>query len=460
MSEQVNPKIFRKYDIRGIVGTDISEDVAGSIGKAVGTYLQMRFGKLVAVGMDNRLSSPELKNALIRGLMATGCDVVDIGLCTSPLLYFSVYEGNFDGGIIVTASHNPREYNGFKMVSQNAVPIAGEDILEIRDMILEEKFSEGVGSHTNDDYSERYFARIVNEIKLNRRMRVVVDTGNGVAGKFAPELLRRIGCEVIEIFCELDGRFPNHLPNPEHETNTEELKARVVSDRADLGIGIDGDGDRVGIVDNNGVFRVADYAMILLARDYLERNPDAKVLVDVKTSSNVIREIERYGGQPVIYKTGHSLIKRKMRAEGILLGGELSGHLYIFENYYPFDDAIFAAARILEILSNLDAPFSEQFNDLPTLYATPVIDIPCSEEDKFDVIKKVVGIYQQADFEVLDIDGARIEFDRGWAIIRASNTTPILTFRVEAKSAEALEAIKADMFSTLKQFPSVRIDKI
>lgn len=454
----INSDIFRKYDIRGIVSTDITPDIARTIGKAVGTYLHVPENMRMVVGMDNRPSSEQLKSSLISGLNSTGCNVTDIGLCTSPMMYYSVIEGNYTGGIIVTASHNPKEYNGFKIVSFGAAPVADEEISEIKEIALNGTYVSGSGINYSDDVSSKYLNRISSVINLQRPLKVVIDAGNAIAGKFAPILFRRLGCEVVELYCDLDGNFPNHLPNPEHEANLIDLKHKVKETKADIGIGFDGDGDRVGIIDENGVYRESDYSIILLARDFLKRYPGETVLIDVKASLNVINDIKRHGGKPLLYKTGHSLIKKKMQSDNIKLGGELSGHLYVFENYFPFDDALFAASRILEIISKHSIPYHEHFTDLSKLYSTPIIDIPCRDSKKFSVINSVVKIFTEK-YEVNNIDGARITFPDGWSIIRASNTTPTLTFRVEAESPEGVESIKKEVYGVLEKFPDVQLDK-
>ena len=457
---KLNPNIFRAYDIRGIVGVDIDSSVAELIGKTVGTYLLNRNkGRNAVVGMDNRLSSEEFKRSLIKGLRSTGCNITDIGLCTSPMLYTAVYDGDFCGGVIVSASHNPKDDNGFKIVAEKAYPVAGDEIYRIRDMALAGQFASGIGSYSTLDIEEKYYNRIQSVIHLDRKLKVVVDTGNGVAGKFAPNLFRRLGCEVVEVFCDLDGAFPNHLPNPEHETNLLDAARIVVESGADIGIGIDGDGDRVGLIDEKGRFLSSDYSIILLARDYLNRHPGAQVLTDVKSSQNVIDEIKNSGGKPLLYKTGHSLIKMKMRADNIMMGGEFSGHLYVFENYYPFDDALYAASKILEILSKSSFSLSEQFGGLKELYPTNLLELGCPDSIKFDVMKKVAEMFATT-HEVFDIDGVRIAFRDGWAILRASNTTPYLTFRAEGNSIINLKQILVELHEALKRFPEIELDPL
>lgn len=457
---KLNPDMFRAYDIRGIVGVDVDSTIAELIGKTIGTYLLMQNkGTNVVVGMDNRPSSEELKSSLIQGLLSTGCNVTDIGLCTSPMLYKAVFDGDFCGGTIVSASHNPKEYNGFKIVAHKAYPVAAEEMYRLRDMAIAGQFASGKGSYLTLDTEEQYLSRITSVVHLDRKLKVVLDTGNGVAGKFAPNLLRRLGCEVVEVFCELDGNFPNHLPNPEHEANLLDAIKMVTESGADIGIGIDGDGDRVGVIDENGKFMPSDFSIILLARDYLKGHPGEQILIDVKSSQNVIDEIKSNGGNPLLYKTGHSLIKMKMRADNISMGGEFSGHLYVFENYYPFDDALYATSKILEVLSKSSKSFSSQFSDLKVLYPTNLLELGCPDSIKFDVMKKVVDVFSST-HEVNDIDGVRVTFKNGWVILRASNTTPYLTFRAEGNSVENLKQILLEVRETLKQFSDIQLEPL
>jgi len=454
---KLNPNIFRAYDIRGIVGDDITPEVAEVIGKAIGTFLlQKKHGNQLVVGMDNRHSSEELKASLILGLRSTGCNITDIGLCTSPMMYRAVYEGKAAGGIIVSASHNPKEYNGFKVVGREAYPVAAEEMYLLRDLAISGKFieSQAKTAVTKQNTQAQYINKILDEIHPERKIKVVVDTGNGVAGKFAPDLYRRLGCDVVEVHCDLDGDFPNHLPNPEHEANLLDAMKAVVETGVDFGIGIDGDGDRVGLIDEQGRFLSADYTIILLARDYLKRHPGATILIDVKSSLNVIDEIKRNGGVPLLYKTGHSLIKMKMRAENIMLGGEFSGHFYVFENYFPFDDALYSSSKLIEIISQSNKPISEHFTNLRKLYATSLIELGCPDAVKFEVMDKVISLLSST-HEVKNIDGARIEFPSGWAILRASNTSPFLTFRAESVSEKGLREILDEMHHILQGFPTI-----
>lgn len=451
MSVSLNPYMFRAYDIRGTVDQDLTEDAAFVIGQGIGTYLQQLSGKRIVVGRDNRLSSERLKNRLVDGLLSTGCDVVDIGLSTSPLMYAAAIEWNMHGGVNVTGSHNPVQYNGFKVVGKEAYPIGGQEMERLQALTLAGDFLEGKGKYTYKDALSQYFVKLDETINLLRPLKVAVDTGNGVAGMTVPYMLRRLGCEVVEVYTELDGSFPNHLPNPEDEAGLTELKRQVVKTGAELGLGFDGDGDRIGLVDERGNYLAADYIIMLLARDYLERHPGQRVLIDVKASQNTIDYIKLHGGIPFLWKTGHSLVKQKMRDDNIILGGELSGHMFVFEDYYPIDDALFAACRLLQFLSKSRTSVSQYFSDLPSLCTTPLMELPCDDAIKFQVVEKLQHAFSEK-YEVNTIDGARVTFPYGWAIVRASNTTENLTLRFEADSPEHLEAIKSEVLEVVNSF--------
>ena len=347
----LNPHVFRAYDVRGLVGTDITPDVFQQVGQAYATLVRRRGGRRVAVGQDNRLSSADLKAGFVDGVRAAGVDVVDVGLVTTLILYFATAHWTLDGGANITGSHNALEYNGVKMVHRGAAPLTEEEIQELRRMAEAGDVERGAGTLEPRSPREDYFTTIAGLVRLTRRLRVVVDAGNGVAGLYAPELLRRIGCEVVELYCESDGRFPNHLPDPEDERNVADLRSKVVEIGADLGIAYDGDADRVGVIDERGQRHEADIVLILLARDLLARHPGAKVVFDVKSSQSLVDDVREHGGVPVMWKTGHSHLKRKMREEGILLGGEVSGHMFFGENYYGVDDGILASCKIIEIVA-------------------------------------------------------------------------------------------------------------
>src|SRR6266545_4994570 len=372
----VNPFIFRAYDVRGKVGIDITPEVFELVGRAYGTLVRRRGGRRIALGLDNRTTSPSLRDGFGRGVLSTGVDVVDIGVSHTPLLYFATAHWALDGGAAVTGSHNPVSDNGVKMVHAGAAPLTEDEIQGLLATIREEDFERGTGTRTARDPREDYFSAITATVRLERRLRVLVDAGNGVAGTFAPELLRRLGCEVVELYCESDGTFPNHLPDPEMEENMRDLVARVLEDRADIGIAYDGDADRMGVVDERGRRHEADLILALLARDLLARHPGAQVLFDVKSSQ-------------------------------VLLGGEVSGHMFFAENWYGVDDGILASCKFLELCSRSPAPVSSHFDTLPHLCNTPELKAPCPDDRKFEVVEERAREFKGR-YETIDIDGARI----------------------------------------------------
>ena len=450
----INPFIFRAYDVRGKIGIDITPEVFEEVGRAFGTLVRRRGGRAVALGMDNRTTSPPLKEAFGRGVLSTGLDVVDIGINHTPLLYFAVAHWKLDGGATVTGSHNPLSDNGVKMVHAAAAPLTEEEIQDLLATITSGAFERGSGARTSRDPRAEYFDAIVSRVKLPRRLKVVVDAGNGIAGSFAPELLRRLGCEVIELYCESDGTFPNHLPDPEREENTRDLVAKLLETRADIGLAYDGDADRVGVVDERGYRHEADLILALLARDLLTRHPGAKVVFDVKSSQALIDDVRAHGGVPVMWKTGHSHLKRKMREDGILLGGEVSGHMFFGENWCGVDDGILASCKILELMARDQRPVSAHFDTLPHFHATPELKASCPDDKKFAVIAELAAEFKTR-YETIDIDGARILFPDGWGLVRASNTNPYLTLRFEGESAEAVARMKAELFGALRKYPFV-----
>ena len=454
----INPFIFRAYDVRGKVGIDITPEVFAEVGRAFGTLVRRRGGHAVALGMDNRTTSPSLKEAFGAGVLSTGIDVVDLGINHTPLLYFAVAHWKLDGGATVTGSHNPVSDNGVKMVHAAAAPLTEEEIQGLLATMTNESFERGRGTRTVRDPRAEYFDAIASRVKLERRLKAVVDAGNGIAGSFAPELLRRLGCEVIELYCESDGTFPNHLPDPEMEENTRDLVAKVLETRADIGIAYDGDADRVGVVDERGRRHEADLILALLARDLLTRHPGAQVVFDVKSSQALIDDVRAHGGNPVMWKTGHSHLKRKMREDGILLGGEVSGHMFFGENWYGVDDGILASCKILELMARDPRPVSARFDDLPHFYSTPELKAPCPDDKKFAVIAELAAEFKTR-HETIDIDGARILFPHGWGLVRASNTNPYLTLRFEGRSTEAVERMKAELYAALRRYPFITLPR-
>jgi phosphomannomutase / phosphoglucomutase len=453
----LNPHIFRAYDVRGRVGTDITPDVFRQVGRAYATLIRREGGRTIAVGQDNRLSSAELRAAFIEGVRAAGVSVVDIGLVTTPILYFATAHWGLDGGANITGSHNPIDYNGVKMVHPGAVPLTEDEIQSLRKTIETGDFERGSGELESRSPREDYVTTVTGLVTLARPLKVVADAGNGIAGSYAPDLLRRLGCQVTELYCESDGRFPNHLPDPEDEENVRDLQAKVVEVGADLGLAWDGDADRVGVIDERGRRHEADLILVLLARDLLSRRPGAKIVFDVKSSQSLVDDVKQRGGVPVMWKTGHSHLKRKMREDGILLGGEVSGHMFFGENYYGVDDGLLAAAKILEIVARDPAPASQLFDSIPHLRATPELKALCPDAEKFRVIAELADELKRR-YETIDIDGARVLFPGGgWGLVRASNTNPYLTLRFEARTDAEIESMKRVIYDALHRYPFVTL---
>jgi phosphomannomutase/phosphoglucomutase len=453
----LNPHIFRAYDVRGRVGDDVNPVVFEQVGRAWGTLVRRRRGRTVAVGQDNRLSSAALAAAFVAGVRAAGVDVVDIGVVPTPLLYFATAHWGLDGGATVTGSHNPIEYNGVKMVHAGAAPLTEDEIQALRKGAETADFERGAGTLTARSPREDYADTVAGLVRLERPLKVVVDAGNGIAGALAPALLRRLGCEVVELHCEPDGRFPHHLPDPEDAANVADLQAKVVEVGADLGVAYDGDADRVGVVDERGQRHEADLILALLARDLLARRPGARIVFDVKSSQSLVEDIERHGGVPVMWKTGHSHLKRKMREDGILLGGEVSGHLFFAEGYYGVDDGILASCKIAELAARAREPLSRLFASVPHLAATPELKAPCPDGDKFRVVDELARELR-ARYPTIDIDGARVLFPGGgWALVRASNTNPYLTLRFEARTDAEIDAMQAVVYAALRRYPFVTL---
>jgi len=461
----INPLIFRAYDIRGIAQTteefasvDLTPEIVTLIGKGTGTYLQKISGKNLVVARDNRLHSPKLQKAFIDGLLSTGCNVTNIGEVTSPMMYYAVCKYEFDGGATITASHNPKEYNGVKIVGKSAHSICGDELQEVLKIINDKAFSTGEGKYVQQDISSDYQTDILSKVKLAKSLKIVIDAGNGIAGRYAPKLFRAMGCDVTELYCEPDGNFPNHEANPEELKNMQDLIAKVKETKADIGFGFDGDGDRVGVVDEKGHHYSADYLLLLLARDLLTRLPDSKIVFDVKVSQTLIDDIKNHGGQPVMSKTGHSFIESKMKEIGAPLAGEVSGHLFFAENYYGFDDAFLGGAKLLEILSKSGKTFSHLFDDVPSTYTTPEFKAHTPDDKKFDIVNKLVEYFTEH-YDCITLDGVRVNFSpKAWGAVRASNTSPNLTLRFEADSKEKLYEIQKLMVEQLKKFPEVSLD--
>jgi phosphomannomutase/phosphoglucomutase len=449
----INPQIFREYDIRGVVQKDLTDEGVRYLGKAFGTYMRQKNKKVLTVGRDNRLSSESFRNALIEGLLSTGCDVIDLGLCPSPVFYYSLFYLNPDGGVMITASHNPPAFNGFKL-SDGKESLYGEQIQDVRRVLEKGEFSEGCGALTINHIVEPYVHMIREKIRLKRPLKVVVDAGNGTASFIAPDLLEDLGCEVERLFCTMDGNFPNHFPDPTVPKNLTTLIQRVKESSADLGVAYDGDADRLGVVDNEGKIIWGDQLMVIFSRDILSRNPGARIIFEVKCSQNLEQDIRKHGGQPIMWKTGHSLIKKKMKEEKALLAGEMSGHLFFSEGYFGFDDAIYASCRLIQFLSESSQTISEMLSDLPKTFSTPEIRVDCSDEEKFRVVDFLKEQFQEK-YKLIDIDGIRILFEHGWALIRASNTQPALVLRFEATTEQSLKEIQDLVMRKLRENPAV-----
>ena len=432
----MNPDIFREYDIRAIAGEDITEDEVHLLGKGIGTYLQARGCTRLAVGRDCRLTSDAYAARLIDGLTGAGCDVIDIGVCPTPLLYFSIQFLKQEGGVMVTASHNPKEYNGFK-ICMGPDSVHGKDIQEIRQIIDDRAFTEGNGTRSARNVTDDYQAYIRQNIDLPNPLRVGVDAGNGTGGVVAVPLLKALGCEVHDLYCDMDGTFPNHEADPTVLDNLQDLIALVKEKGLDVGIGYDGDSDRIGVVDEQGRIIYGDKLMILFSREILSRKPGATFISEVKCSQVMYDDITRNGGRAIMWKTGHSLIKSKMRDENAALAGEMSGHMFFEDRYLGYDDAIYASCRLLEILSKTGKRISELLADVPETVTTPEIRVECPDRKKFKVVGKVTDYFRER-YRVIDIDGVRVLFDDGWGLVRASNTQPALVLRFEAMTEEKL----------------------
>ena len=433
--------IFKAYDIRGIVNDSLTPEVVELIGQAFGSEAQKQSQQTVVIARDGRLSSPEVSEALSRGLRSTGCDVIDIGTVPTPVLYFATHLLKTATGIMITGSHNPPQYNGLKMVMAGNT-LHGEMIQALLQRIQRQDFQSGSGEYKQQDVSEDYLNTICAEVKLARPLRIAVDCGNGVAGELAPELFKRMGCDVVELFSEIDGTFPNHHPDPSKPENLVDLENAIEQHQVDLGLAFDGDGDRVGIVDNKKKIIWPDRQMMLYAGDVLSRNPGAQIIFDIKSSNHLAKEIEKMGGEGLMWKSGHSLIKAKMKETGALLAGEMSGHIFFKERWYGFDDGLYSAARMLEILSKKDQPADQVFATLPDSFNTPELQIQFKEGEHYQFMDKLKAVADFGDADISTIDGIRVNYDYGWGLIRPSNTTPCLVLRFEADTKDGLKKVQ------------------
>lgn len=432
MDHGLNPSIFRAYDIRGIVGESLTTEGTFLIGKAIGSVLREQQGEQMVIARDGRLSGPQLLNALSDGLLSVGCDVIDLGRVPTPLLYYAIPSFSAHSGIMLTGSHNPPNYNGMKIV-MNGQSLAEEGIAHLYSRILNRQFTKGSGKRSEYNIIPRYTEAITENIKLDRSLKVVIDAGNGVAGDIAPALFRALGCEVITLFCEVDGTFPNHHPDPSQFENLKDLMQHVREHQADIGLAFDGDGDRLGVVTNRGEIILPDRLLMLFSMDLLKHHPQANIIYDVKCTHHLGKVIAAHGGIPVMWKTGHSLIKGKMTEIHAKLAGEMSGHFFFKDRWNGFDDALYAGARLLEILAAHSVSSHDLFSSLPNSVNTPELKILVDEDEKFSLMEQLAA---KADFtqakEMMTIDGLRIHFDEGWGLIRPSNTSPYLILRFEA----------------------------
>jgi len=436
-------EIFKAYDIRGIVGKTFTAEIVEAIGHAIGSEAVARKQHSIVIGRDGRLSGPKLSQALARGIQKAGINVIDVGMVATPMTYFAAYELKTNSAVMVTGSHNPPDYNGLKMVLGGET-LAGEVIQGLRERLEKNDLSHGAGTYEQKDIANAYIERIVSDVKLSRPMKIAIDAGNGVAGAYAPTLFKKMGCEVTELFCEVDGNFPNHHPDPSQPKNLQDLVAKLKTSDAEIGLAFDGDGDRLGIVTKDGRIIFPDRQLMLFAADVLSRNPGAEIIFDVKSTRKLFGWIRERGGKPTLWKTGHSFIKAKMKETGALLAGEMSGHIFFKERWFGFDDGLYAGARMLEYLSK-QSDINATLHGLPDTVNTPELNITMPEGEHYTLMNK---LQQTAKFtgadEVITLDGLRVEYPDGFGLARPSNTTPVIVLRFEADTAEALKQIQDD----------------
>lgn len=449
----MNPNIFREYDIRGIVGQDLTEETVAVLGKAIGTFFNQNGAKRIAIGFDARESSPVFERLLTEGFNASGCDAVLIGRVPTPVLYHTVYTKDVDGGVMITGSHNPPDHNGFK-ICLGKQTLFGSQIQEIKDIAFSGEFAEGTGNIENIKVLADYENDILSKIDFGKRkLKAVIDGGNGMGGVTAVPIYEKLGIEMVKLFTEPDSQFPNHHPDPTVTENLQDCIKAVKETNADLGIAFDGDGDRIGLIDENGRIIWGDELMVLLSREILKVKPNATIIAEVKCSQNLYNDIEKHGGNAIMWKAGHSIIKAKMKETNAALAGEMSGHIFFADRFYGFDDATYAGARVLEILSKTDKKLSELLSDLPETFSTPELRVECTEEQKFEIVQKIADEFSRTN-EVITIDGARIIFENGWGLVRASNTQAILVLRFEADSEENLRKIRQTVESRVNHLIS------
>ena len=444
---EINQNIFRANDIRGVAYEDLTPEVVQSLGRALGSEAIDRNIQEFIVGRDARLSSPEIYDWLSSGIISTGCNVIDIGIVTSPMFYHSTYELNTSSGVVITGSHNPGNYNGFKIVFNNH-STSSEEILNLKQRILEENFIGGKGITKKEDIKETYIKSILESIKINKNLNISIDCGNGAAGVVAKDVYERLGCNVIELHGEPDGSFPNHHPDPSKLENMEDLIKSVKENKCSVGLAFDGDADRLGVISPKGEMIFPDRQMIMFSRQIIQSSPNAKIVFDVKCSKLLSDEIEKLKGKPLICKTGHTFIKQKIRETDALLGGEMSGHIFFNDRWPGFDDGIYAGARMLEIIANSEQ--DDPFVTVPNMLSTPEINIPAADEEKFQIVKTFIENSNFSDAKIVSIDGIRVEFEKGWGLLRPSNTSPCLVLRFEAETNDDLKKIKEIFYLGLK----------
>jgi phosphomannomutase/phosphoglucomutase len=450
----MNEHIFREYDIRGVVDRDLTDEIVYDLARAIGTFFRANGATRASLGRDARESSPRFRDLMIRGLTETGCDVLDVGMTPTPALYFTLFTEAVDCGVMITGSHNPSDNNGFKVCLGKST-IFGEHISEIKRIALAKTFSAGQGKKQEREIVEAYREHIRSNIRMgSRKLKVVVDAGNGMGGFIGAPLYRELGCEVIELFCEPDSRFPNHHPDPTVVENMKFAVDAVREHKADLAIAFDGDADRIGVVDEAGEIIWGDQLMLIFARYILKNKPGATFIGEVKCSQNLFDDIKRHGGNPIMWKVGHSLIKAKMKETHAAMAGEMSGHLFFADRYFGYDDGIYAGARLLEILSTTDGPVSSLLADVPKMFNTPEIRVDCADDKKFEVVRILTEEFKKT-HEVIDIDGARILFEHGWGLVRASNTQPVIVMRFESDSEEHLGLIQREIESALSPLAAI-----
>jgi len=449
--------MFREYDLRGRVNDkELNEDTVRILVKAYGTMLRRRDIEAAVVGHDYRKSSERLTQAAVEGLVSTGVNAISLGMILTPMMYWAQYHYETEGGLMLTASHNPSGWSGLKLALGYSYTFGPKEMKELYELTVSEDFSSGKGTVQSDDFTEYYTADLLKRVKMARPMKVVVNTGNGTAGAFVPAILRKAGCEVVELYCNLDWDFPVYFPNPSLVEMMEDTGQKVVETGADIGLAIDGDGDRLGITDEQGQVVWPDRFLILLSRQVLEKHPGSKIIFDVKCSQALPEDIEAHGGTPIMWKTGHSYIKQKVRDEQAALGGEMSGHIFVSQpDYYGFDDSVFAALKLIEYLSQQTGPMSEVIANTPYYVSTPALQADCADEVKYDVVEKLTQEFKADGYDVNDINGARVNFGDGWGLVRASSNLPVLVLRFEAKTQERLDEIMAIFRLKFSKYPEI-----